>query len=374
MQSHRFDTILVAVARTATALLPAAGRRPRDTETAGINQPGGKTKMTIQRRVLFGAGVGLLAGAALPPAARAAAPFRNDVPPAWYRFRHGEHEATVVSDGRLPLGKPEPAFPASPPNEIVGLLRDNFLPPDAATLEQNVLVLNTGRQLILFDTGMGDSMGADSKMFGPTTGRLMTNLRAAGIQPDQIDLVVLSHAHSDHCWALVDADGKRNFPNAQVAVSEADLRYWTDDNNKRGPAFMTTFIDGAKKNLSAYRDRMVMVRDGGEVAPGITAIAAPGHTVGHTCYAITSGGQTMVYTGDLAHHHILLLQRPLWEFSFDTDPKQSAQTRSRMLDQLATDKHMVLSYHFPWPGLGHVVRAGNAYSWATEPMDLTSRS
>jgi glyoxylase-like metal-dependent hydrolase (beta-lactamase superfamily II) len=327
--------------------------------------------MSLQRRALFRAGAGLAAGAAiLQRPALAAAPFRNAGPPGWYRFRLGEYEATIVSDGRLPLGKPEPAFPASPPDEIVGLLRANFLPPDAATLEQNILVLNTGRQMILFDTGMGDSMGADSKMFGPTTGRMLGNLRAAGIEPEQIDLVVLSHAHCDHCWALVDAAGNRTFPNAQVAVSEADLNYWTDEGNKRGPAFMTTFIDGAKKNLSAYRDRMIMVRDKADVAPGIVALSTPGHTVGHHCYAITSAGQTLVYTGDLAHHHILLLQRPLWEFSFDTDPKLSAQSRSRMLDQLATDKYAVLSYHFPWPGLGHVVKAGEAYGWIPEPMDL----
>jgi glyoxylase-like metal-dependent hydrolase (beta-lactamase superfamily II) len=332
--------------------------------------------MSLGRRNLLRGTAGMAVAAPLAPPilpASAAAPFRNDAPPAWYRFRFGEFEATVVSDGRLPLGKPEPAFPASPPQEIESLLRGNFLPPDAATLEQNVLVLNTGRQLVLFDTGMGDSMGADSRMFGPTTGRMLSNLKAAGIMPEQIDVVVLSHAHSDHCWALVDAEGKRNFPNAQVAVTEADLRYWTDDGNKRGPAFMATFIEGAKKNLSAYRDRMVMVRDGAEVIPGISAIAAPGHTVGHSCYTITSGGQTMVYTGDLAHHHVLLLQRPMWEFSFDTDPKQSAQTRSRMLNRLATDRNLVLSYHFPWPGLGHVVRAGDGYNWLAEPMDFTVR-
>ncbi|MBE9606366.1 MBL fold metallo-hydrolase [Acetobacteraceae bacterium H6797] len=330
--------------------------------------------MKMDRRGLLRAVTGAAGGAALlsaPRLAQAAAPFQNNIPPAWYRFKHGAYEVTVISDGRLPLGKPEPAFPASPPSEIRGLLEGNFLPPDEATLEQNVMVLNTGRQLILFDTGMGDSMGADGKMFGPTTGKMLNNLRAAGIQPEQIDLVVLSHAHCDHCWGLVDASGNRVFPNAQVAVTEADLKYWTDDNNKRGPAFMTAFIEGAKKNLSAYRDRMIMVKDGGEVAPGITAIFTPGHTVGHSCYAITSDNRTMVYSGDLAHHHILLLQRPRWEFSFDTDPKLSAQSRVRMLDRLATDRHEVLSYHFPWPGLGHVAKAGDGFLWVPEPMNLT---
>ncbi|HWX46723.1 MAG TPA: MBL fold metallo-hydrolase [Roseomonas sp.] len=321
---------------------------------------------------------GLLAGAAalaaLPSGlARAAAPFQNTLPAAWHRFHFGDYEATVISDGRLPLGKPEPAFPASPPQEIIGLLEEGFLPPDAATLEQNILVLNTGRQLILFDTGMGESMGEASKMFGPTTGKMLANLRAAGIQPEQIDLVVLTHAHCDHCWGLVDAQGERVFPNAQVALSEADLKFWTDDGNKRGPAFMVPFIDGAKKNLAAYRDRMVMVRDGQEVAPGVVALFTPGHTVGHHCYAISSGNQVMVNTGDLAHHHILLLRKPLWEFSFDTDPKLSAQSRSKMLDRLATDRHPVLSYHFPWPGLGHVARRSDGgYDWIAAPMDLST--
>jgi metal-dependent hydrolase (beta-lactamase superfamily II) len=110
---------------------------------------------------------------------------------------------------------------------------------------------------------MGNSMGPLSQMFGPTTGRLLANMRAAGIEPGQIDLVVLTRAHCDHCWGLVDGpSGDRVFPNAQVAVSEADLRFWTDDANKRGPEFMVSFIDGAKKNLNAYRDRLVMCATG----------------------------------------------------------------------------------------------------------------
>lgn len=329
--------------------------------------------MHLDRRNFLRAGA---AAAALPflPAgtARGAAPMRNDLPPAWHRFRIGEFEATVVSDGLLPLGRPEPAFPGAPPAEIGQLMRGAFLPPDAANLEQNILVLNTGRQLILIDTGMGESMGPASQMFGPQTGRLLANLRAAGYQPEQVDLVLLTHAHCDHAWGLVDAQGNRVFPNAQLGIAEADLKFWTDDSNKRGPEFMVPFIDGAKKNLAPYRDRMVMLRDGQEVAPGITAIATPGHTVGHTAFAIASGGQVVVNTGDVAHHHILLLRRPQWEFAYDTDPKLSAQTRARMLDRLAADRHGVISYHFPWPGLGHVVREGEGFAWVQAPMNVTA--
>lgn len=326
--------------------------------------------MTIRRRTLLGAG---LAAAALPLVrAEAAAPFVGRGAPAWYRFRFGDYEVTVVSDGALPLGKAEDSFVGARPGEINAMLTANFLDPANAVLEQNALVVNTGRHLILFDTGMGDSMGAASQMFGPTTGRLLRNMRAAGIEPAQIDMVVLSHAHCDHCWALVDAQGNRNFPNAQVAISEADLAYWTNDANIRGPAFMEPFIRGAQKNLNAYRDRLVMVRDGAEVLPGVTAISAPGHTVGHTIYAIASGPRVMIYTGDLAHHHVLLLQRPLLEFAYDTDPKLSAQTRARLLERFATDRLQVLSYHFPWPGLGNVVKAGQGYAWMPAPMDVTS--
>jgi len=331
--------------------------------------------MLNRRRLLLSATA--CAAAALPAlplagVAQARAPLRNQIAPAWYRFRIGEFEATVVSDGALPLGDPAPAFPASPPEEITSLLRAHYLPTDAAIVEQNVLVVNTGRHLVLFDTGMGESMGAQSRMFGPTTGKMLRNLRAAGIEPGQIDLVCATHAHCDHIWGLVDTKNRRVFPNARVAISEADLRYWTDDGNKRGPEFMAVFIDGAKKNLAPYRDRMIMVRDGQEVVPGITAIAAPGHTVGHHVYAITSGGRTMVNTGDLAHHQVLLLRKPMWEFAYDTDPKQSAQSRSRMLDRFATDRTAILSYHFPWPGLGHVAREGDAYEWLPAPMNVTA--
>jgi glyoxylase-like metal-dependent hydrolase (beta-lactamase superfamily II) len=350
--------------------LPPAGGAAVAAAREARGSIGEKTSMLNRRRLLLGASGAL--PFLLSRGAEARAPFRNQAPPAWYRFKIGDFEATVVSDGRLPLGAPAPAFPSAPAEEIASLMREHFLPPDAATLEQNALVVNTGRHLVLFDTGMGESMGQNSKMFGPTTGKMVQNLRASGIEPGQIDVVCATHAHCDHIWALVNARGQRVFPNARVAISEADMRYWTDDANKRGPDFMKVFIDGAKKNLAPYRDRMIMVRDGQEVVPGVTAIAAPGHTVGHHVYAVRSGNESLVNTGDLAHHQVLLLRNPMWEFAYDTDPKQSAQTRSRMLDRFATDREQILSYHFPWPGIGHVAREGDGYEWMPAPMNLSA--
>jgi glyoxylase-like metal-dependent hydrolase (beta-lactamase superfamily II) len=326
--------------------------------------------MTIHRRAAVG-GAAALAAAPFARAAHAAAPLRNDTAPAWYRFRVGNFEATVISDGHLPLGRPADGFPSAPAAEMEAILRAAFLPTDSVLLEQNVLVVNTGRQLVLFDTGMGESMGRDSQMFGPTTGRMLRNLRAAGIEPAQIDVVALTHAHCDHCWGLVDAQGNRVFPNAQVAISEADLRFWTDDANRRGPAFMNVFVEGAQRNLRAYRDRMIMVRDGAEVVPGISAIATPGHTVGHHVYAVTSEGRTVVNTGDLAHHHAIMLTQPSWEFGYDTDPAQSARSRTRFLERAASERLALLSYHFPWPGLGHVGRQGQGFAWVPAPMNVT---
>ncbi|MDB5316592.1 MAG: fold metallo-hydrolase [Rhodospirillales bacterium] len=324
--------------------------------------------VTATRRALLAMGATALAVPHITAEAFAAAPMRAEAAPAWYRFRQGGFEMTVVSDGPLPIRPASSGFIGVNQSEMEGLLRSNFLATDHLPLEQNVLIVNTGRQLILFDAGMGNSMGALSQMFGPTSGRLLANMRAAGIEPAQIDLIALTHAHCDHCWGLVDANGAKVFPNAQVAISEADLNFWTNDANKRGPEFMTAFVDGAKKNLNAYRDRMVMARDGADVAPGIRAMALPGHSIGHTAYVISDGGQTIINSGDLSHHHVLLLQRPNWKFAFDSDPDQAARTRVRFLDMVSTDRTEMLSYHFPWPGNGHVLKVGEGYAWVPAPV------
>jgi glyoxylase-like metal-dependent hydrolase (beta-lactamase superfamily II) len=173
---------------------------------------------------------GLMAGAALGAAslalpARAVAKMPAGLPqaPYFFRFKLGDAECTVVSDGQLPLGKPADAFLNITKEEIDRELQDNFLPAQAAVLEQNVLVANFGDRVVLFDTGMGVD-----DLFGKSTGKLMLSLHAAGIDPAGVDAVVMSHAHIDHCGGLV-ADGNLNFPNAQYFIGEPDFNYWTDD-------------------------------------------------------------------------------------------------------------------------------------------------
>jgi glyoxylase-like metal-dependent hydrolase (beta-lactamase superfamily II) len=321
------------------------------------------SNMTLSRRsLLWGAATAGLAGTT-GRSAFAKAPMLNSPAPYFYRFKLGDAEATIVSDGTLPLGDPHKNFTGLAPAEMDKQLSDNFLPVNNAVLEQNILILNTGNQLVLFDTGMGGV-----KIFGPTTGKLLATMKQAGIDPKDIDAVVMSHAHVDHCGGCMGDDGSRHFPNAQYYLSQADYDFWTNESNV--PAQFKVFYETALKNLTPNRDRMVFIKDGQEFLPGIQAIAAPGHTVGHTIFMISSGGQNLAYIGDLTHHPVLLMQKPLTEFMYDTDPKQSAQTRVRLLSMLAANRIPVLAYHFAWPGIGHVAKEGDGFRYYPAAMKM----
>ena len=295
--------------------------------------------------------------------ALARAPMLGTQAPYFYRFKLGSAEATIVSDGALPLGDPHANFLGLTAEEMDKQLRDNFLPNDNAVLEQNALVLNTGDKLVLFDTGLGTL-----DLFGPTTGKLMNSLQQAGINPEDIDAVVMSHAHIDHCGGCMADDGTRHFPNAEYFITEADYKFWTDET--KVPEQFKVFLDTAQKNLTPNLDRLHFFKDGEEILPGIQAIYTPGHTVGHTVFMIDQGGQQLCFIGDLAHHPVLLLQKPLTEFKYDTDPKQSAQSRVKMLGRLADERVALLAYHFAWPGIGHVARDGDGFRYFPQPMQM----
>jgi glyoxylase-like metal-dependent hydrolase (beta-lactamase superfamily II) len=318
----------------------------------------------VSRRSLLALGAGLGATTMLGGSALARAPKVGTQPSYFYRFNLGDAEVTVVSDGPLPLGNPKGTFTGVPDEELRKMLTDNFLPSDNIVLEQNSPIVNFGDKLVLFDTGMGTS-----KLFGPTTGRQQKSMAEAGIKPEDIDAVVCSHAHIDHIGGIVDASGKVLFPNAQFYIAQSDLDFWTDESKMNSP--LKDFIVHARKNLLPVRDRLVFYKDGQEFLPGIQAMAAPGHTVGHHIFMISSAGKPFAFLGDLTHHQILLLEKPRMEFAYDTDPKQAAESRVKMLDMLAANKIPVMSYHYPWPGYGHVVKAGEGFHYIPAPMEMT---
>jgi glyoxylase-like metal-dependent hydrolase (beta-lactamase superfamily II) len=324
----------------------------------------------VSRRSLLALGAGLGAttltggSALMGGSALARAPKVGTQSPYFHRFNLGSAEVTVVSDGPLPLGNPKGTFTGVPDEEVRKMLSDNFLSPDNIVLEQNSPIVNMGDKLVLFDTGMGTAKG-----FGPSTGRQQKSMAEAGIKPEDIDAVVFSHAHIDHIGGVVDDTGKVLFPNAQFYIAQNDFDYWTDEAKANG-AFKD-FIVHARKNLLPVRDRLIFYKDGQEILPGIQAMAAPGHTVGHHIFMITSGDKSFAFLADLTHHQILLLEKPRMEFSYDTDPKQAAASRVKMLDMLAANKIAVMSYHYPWPGYGHVVKNGDGFRYIPEPMAMT---
>src|SRR6201995_3435775 len=319
--------------------------------------------MSVSRRSLLALGAGFGASAMLGDSVLAKEPKLGTQSPYFHRMKIGDAEVTVVSDGPLPLGPPKGTFTGASDEEIKKMLVKNFLSPDNIVLEQNSPVVNTGEKLILFDTGMGTSQA-----FGPTTGRQQKSLAEAGIKPEDIDAVVFSHAHIDHIGGVVDASGKVLYPNAQYYIAQSDFDYWTDEGKMGSP--LKDFLVHARKNLMPIRDRLVFYKDGEGFLPGVQALAAPGHTVGHHMFMVTSAGKSFAFLGDLTHHQVLLLEKPLMEFSYDTDPKQAAQSRVKMLTMLAANKIPVMSYHFAWPGYGHVAKTGEGFHYYPEPMTM----
>jgi glyoxylase-like metal-dependent hydrolase (beta-lactamase superfamily II) len=313
-----------------------------------------------RRHMLVGTsalGAGAMIGASVP--AFANTPMLHSRAPAFYRFDLGSLEATVISDG--PLNFTSKIFRGAPDAEIQQLLLDDFVQPDKVRMEQNILVINTGDKLVMFDTGI-----LSMKQANAPSGQILNSLAQAGIAPKDIDAIVLSHPHIDHAGGIMSADGQtRLFPNAQIYTTEADFKYWTNEQLIGTPAEFSART--AMKNLLPNKDRLVMYKDGQEILPGIQAIYSPGHTVGHSSFLITSGGKSLCYTGDVALHEIML-RNPKIEVSFDTDPKQASATRMKMFDMLSADKTPVLIYHMPWPGMGNVVKDGDGYRFVSAPI------
>lgn len=272
----------------------------------------------------------------------------------WYRFRIGDLECTSLWDGYIHHGY-EGIFPNAPAAEMTRLQAAYRLPSDHIPMDLNPVVVNTGERLILIDAGMGRT----SQMFGPYMGRLTETMRAAGIAPEQIDAVLMTHLHPDHSFGLIRPDGSAAFPNAELYCTETDWAEWTDAATVARSDFRGPWTEGTLAAVAPYRARLRLFQPGDTLFPGVTTFSVAGHAAGMCAYIFESQGEKVVFTGDVCHHQIYDLYHPEWFFhmDYDTDPEQGARAKAAILAKVVMEGIRFHGYHFPFPGLGDVVRA-----------------
>ncbi len=205
-----------------------------------------------------------------------------------------------------------------------------------------------------------------AKAFGPTLGFIGDNLKAAGYSPEQVDVVLLTHLHADHAAGLLGTDGKPLFPNAEVRVAQADNDFWlSEEIAAKAPDGFKPFFKLAREAAAPYQAAGRWKPFSGEVelAPGIKAVDAHGHTPGHTAYMIESKGQRLLIVGDAVHSHAVQFARPEVAIEFDSDKKQAVAARKRLFARAAKEKLALAGMHLPFPGLGHVRADGKGYAW-----------
>ncbi|WP_316012868.1 MBL fold metallo-hydrolase [Roseobacter sp. HKCCA0434] len=310
---------------------------------------------TLTRRAALALG-----GAALAAPAFAGAPLLGPSRPFHRRVQLGEFEVTTLLDVATPVPDPHTIFGTEQdPETVKELLRQNNLPTGTAEFTFAPTLVNTGEELILFDTGNGDS--------GMAPGQLVSRMMEAGYGPDQVDVVVLTHMHPDHIGGLTDA-GSPVFTNARYVTGQTEYDFWNSPDRMGTPAEGTHQL--VQQKMRPLADQTTFIAPGDAVASGIEAVEAFGHTPGHMAYHIESAGQRLMLIADVANHFVLSMERPDWEVRFDADKAAAAATRRKVLGMIAADGIPFIGYHMPFPAMGYLEENGEGFAFEAMSYQL----
>jgi glyoxylase-like metal-dependent hydrolase (beta-lactamase superfamily II) len=319
----------------------------------------------LNRRDLLAGAAAIGAASVLSPIAlrqaSAAAPAADAQAPGFYRYKVGTIECTSINDGARTFPMPDKWVSNVSKDAALAAAEAAYMPKGMVTVPFNPQLINTGGKLILIDTGNGIST------LGPTkgaVGRTLQNLAAAGVDPKSIDIVIISHLHPDHTNGIRAADNSMAFPNAELMVPAVDWAFWMNEENAakaQSNEMMKNYFANVKKIYTGIESKVTRYEWGKEIAPGITSIGTPGHTPGHTAFALASGGSKVFIQSDVTNIPELFLRNPDWHVAYDYDPDLAQQTRHKFYDMASAEKATVVGFHFPFPSIGHVEKDGNNY-------------
>lgn len=307
------------------------------------------TRLTRRAALTGAAALPLATG--LPQPLLAAGHGDGPQPPIARRFTLGAITVTALLDGSAMRDNPKGLFAKSATDaEFAALSAENFVPTERAQFYFTPVLVDTGSNLVLFDTGLGK-------------GGIQKALAAAGVTPEAINVVVISHMHPDHIGGLM-TDGAPTFPNARYVTGAVEYNFWSglEPGNRVG--------DMVARLVTPLADRTSFIDDGADIAPGVTSIASFGHTPGHMCFRLDSEGQQLMLTADLANHYVWSFARPDWAFSFDSDPVAASTARRRILGMLAAEKIPMIGHHMPFPAAGYVETRGDGFRFVPVSYQL----
>jgi glyoxylase-like metal-dependent hydrolase (beta-lactamase superfamily II) len=289
--------------------------------------------------------------------------------PTIYRFKLGSFEVTPIMDSKVVRSGLTPSFGGEAgAAEVKALAAANRIDADKYEHPFTPIVVNTGKELVLFDTGNGSLAAENEQLKGRLpAGNLVARMAQAGYKPEDVDVVVITHGHPDHIGGLTKG-GQPVFPNARYVFGAAEFDFWNKGENIREARKFNREL--YVKNAVPLANKATMIKPGDSVVPGITAVDAAGHSPGLLAFMIESDGKKLLNWADTCNHYVVAIQRPDLHLDVDDDKEKAVTTRKRLLDMAATDKLFVAGYHMPFPGLGYVEKAGGAYRWVPHSYQL----